>query len=387
MGQTLKIIPLNVFYAGLAPLVRLVRQSSARSIPRGASFEPLPEHSGWRKREITMIVSRFAKIMLPPAISAILLAGVVWWVTPARLFSAAAELNWPPLVAITAVMVTCLYAWDALCLPTVYRFPGRHITYLQALHLRGLTYLGGALNYELGQGALAWGMARMQGAPLSTMLASSVLLAYHDVMVLLVGGGIGSLLTSDPRVVRLRPIIAVGLLIGVAVGMFVWRLPDQWRARFPWADKNVLFANWSVTRSLYLATLRVGYFSILVVYAAVALTICRLAMDWRVVLSTVPLVLLADGLPSFASLGSREAMLHLTLAPGERNATLVSMSLMWSTGMIVGRLAIATVHMWIHRAGLFGTASAQLAAYEPDVERVAAGTREQSAAERLQRIA
>jgi hypothetical protein len=115
-----------------------------------------------------------------------------------------------------------------------------------------------------------------------------------------------------------------------------------------------LLAGWSLSRSLKLLPLRMVYFGILVLYASTALAICRLAVDWEVVLSTVPLVVLADGLPSFASLGSREAMLHLTLAPGEHNATLVAMSLMWSVGMIVGRLLIATVHMWLHRWRLSG---------------------------------
>jgi hypothetical protein len=101
-----------------------------------------------------------------------------------------------------------------------------------------------------------------------------------------------------------------------------------------------------------LLPLRVVYFGILLVYATVALAICRIHVDWQVVLSTVPLVLLADGVPTFAGLGSREAMLHFVLAPGESNPTLVAMSLLWTIGMIVGRLMIATVHLWLHRARL-----------------------------------
>jgi hypothetical protein len=309
-----------------------------------------------RTREIPMISGRIAKILLPPTISAVLLAGVVWWVTPQRLAAAAAELDWLPLVGATAAMVIGLYIWDAVCLPAVYQVGGGRIRFLQALHLRGLTYLGGALNYELGQGALAWGTARTQGASFAAMLARSVLLAYHDMMVLLLAGGAGALLSSDERVVRLRPVIAVGLAIGVGVAVFVWLLPNQWRNRLHWADKQVLLAGWNWRRSLRLIPLRTIYFGILVVYAMVALAICRLAIDWQVALSAVPLVVLADGLPSFASLGSRETMLHLTLAPGEQNATLVAMSLVWSVGMIVGRLAIATVHMWLHRTRRFGDA-------------------------------
>jgi len=299
-----------------------------------------------------MILGRSAKIMLPPAISLVLLAGVIWWVTPAKLAAAAAALNWQMLIPVTVLMVVGLYLWDALCLPAVYRVEGGRISYWQALHLRGLTYLGGSLNYEMGQAALAWGMARLQGASLSTMLARTVLLAYHDILVLFFAGGIGSLLTDDERVARLRPFIATGLAIAFAVGILVWLLPDRWRTRFRRADNSSLVAGWSLARSIQLLPLRVGYFAILVAYATAALAICELPADWRVALSTVPLVLLADGLPSFASLGSRETVLHLVLAPGESNPTLVAMSLLWSIGMVVGRLLIATVHLWIHRTSI-----------------------------------
>jgi hypothetical protein len=305
-----------------------------------------------------MIPARYAKIMLPPAISLLLLAGVIWWVSPAKLAAAAATLNWPLLVPVTALMVLGLYLWDALCLPAVYRVEGGRISFWQALHLRGLTYLGGSLNYELGQAALAWGMARLQGASLVNMLARSVLLAYHDILVLLFAGGLGALLTDDERVVGLRPFIATGLAVALAIGILVWILPARWLTRLRSADKSLLLAGWSLARSVRLVPLRVGYFAILVVYATVALAICKIPVDWQVALSTVPLVLLADGLPSFASLGSRETVLHLVLAPGESNPTLVAMSLMWSIGMVVVRLLIATVHLWLHRtrmgANFFG---------------------------------
>ena len=310
-----------------------------------------------------MIHARYVKIMLPPAISILLLCGVVWWVTPAKLAESAAALNWQQLVPVTAIMVVGLYLWDAVCLPAAYQVEGRKITYWQALHLRGLTYVGGSLNYELGQAALAWGMARLQGAGLVTMLARSVLLAYHDILVLLIGGFVGSLLTDDPRVVRLRPWIATGLAIGLAVGLLAWLLPTLWRNHFRPADKSSLLAGWSLGRSMRLVPLRIMYFGILVTYATAALAICRIPVDWQVALSTVPLVLLADGLPSFASLGSRETVLHFLLAPSGPNPTLVAMSLVWSIGMIVGRLLIATVHLSLHRTqfgtGFFAAADSQ----------------------------
>lgn len=296
-----------------------------------------------------MISGRLAKILLPPAVSAVLLAGVVWWVTPERLLAALAVLDWRLLAPATAVMVLALYLWDALCLPAVYREEGQRISYWHALHLRGLTYLAGSFNYELGQATLAWGMARLQGATIAHMLARSILLAYHDVVVLLTVGCLGSLLTDDSRVVRLRPYLWLALAISLLVGFLVWILPTRVRVWLRRGDKNSILDGWSLLRSLQLLPLRFIYFGILLVYGAVALSICRLPVDWQVVFSTVPLVLLADGLPSFAGLGTRETMLLMLLSPVEGNPTLVAMSLFWSTGMIVGRLLLATAHLWLQR--------------------------------------
>jgi hypothetical protein len=296
-----------------------------------------------------MIHRRLAKITLPFAISAFLLTGVIWWIGPARLRDAAHVLDWHMLVPATALMVAGLYLWDALCLPAVYRVEGRRITYWQALHLRGLTYLAGSFNYELGQATLAWGMARLQDSTIARMLARSILLAYHDVVVLLAVGGWGSLLTDDPRVMRLRPYLLLALATALLVGFLVWSMPDRVRVWLRRGNKESILDGWSLRRSLQLLPLRFVYFSILLVYGAVALAICRLPVDWKVVFSTVPLVLLADGLPSFAGLGTRETMLHVLLSPDERNPTLVAMSLLWTIGMIIGRLVIAMVHVWLQR--------------------------------------
>jgi hypothetical protein len=295
---------------------------------------------------------RLRKSVLPLAVSAVLLAGVMWRVSPASLVEKAALLDWHLLAPATVVMVVALYLWDALCLRVVYQIGSGRITYGQSLHLRGLSYLGGALNYELGQGVLAWAMARLQNTRLVTMLARSVLLAYHDIFVLLLGGGMGTLFSGDPRAARFRPYIAAGLLVAVAIGAIIWLLPEKLRARFRSGDQPSFLEGWSLARTGRLLFLRVVYFSILVVYGLIAIRICRLPVETNVVLTAVPIVLLADGLPSFAGLGTREAALLFLLRPPTRDdeAQLVTMSLLWSTGMILIRFVIASAHLWIHAA-------------------------------------
>jgi hypothetical protein len=96
------------------------------------------------------------------------------------------------------------------------------------------------------------------------------------------------------------------------------------------------------------------YFSIFAVYAASALEICHVPVDHQVVASTIPLVLLADGLPSIAGLGTRDTALQFLLAP-DRPEALLAMSLFWSTGLVVGRSVIGLAHLWgsqlFHKVG------------------------------------
>jgi hypothetical protein len=94
-------------------------------------------------------------------------------------------------------MVVALYVCDAACLPIVYQAGERRIGYFESLKVRGLSYLGGAFNYELGQAGIAWGMAHRQRTSLLRMLSRTIVLAYHDAVILLAMGLVGSLMTGN----------------------------------------------------------------------------------------------------------------------------------------------------------------------------------------------
>jgi hypothetical protein len=284
---------------------------------------------------------------LPFVVSFSLLALVAWWVSPHAVVHAAADLRWQLLLPATVVMVVALYLCDAACLPVVYAVDGRRISFLQSLHVRGLSYLGGAFNYEVGQAGIAWGMARLQDASLLRMLSRSVVLAYHDAVILLAMGLGGSLMSDDGQVTLRRPYIAIALAVTLVVGVVLWNLPERLRLRSAAGRLGAILADWSWSRSLRLGPLRILYFGILVVFAAVALAICKVAVSSEVVLSTVPLVLLAEGLPNFSGLGTRETALLLLIDTPEKGV-LVAMSLFWSAGMLVIRLIIGLVHYWVH---------------------------------------
>src|SRR5688500_17178676 len=117
---------------------------------------------------------------LPVLVSAVALAWVVWRVSPEELLRKATLLEWHLLVPATMAMVLALYFWDAVCLMALFATPEHPLSYAQALAARGRSYIAGAINYELGQAALAWDLARIQGVSLLSTLSRSALLAYHD---------------------------------------------------------------------------------------------------------------------------------------------------------------------------------------------------------------
>jgi hypothetical protein len=288
---------------------------------------------------------RLARKFLPLIVSLALVTWLLTRISPQAVAQAATQLNWKLLLPVTAAMVIAVYLWDAVCLPTVYRVKENRWSYLRSLQMRGLSYLGGAFHYEVGQAALAWAMARLQKTGVGRMLARTIVLAYHDIVVLLGLGLLGTLLCDDPRIVRLRPWLALALTLLLAVAFVFWALPAELRARFRRGESESLLEGWSIRRSLQLVPLRVVYFGIFVTYGATALAICHIPVDSHVVLSTMPLVLLADGLPSVSGLGTRETSLQLLLNP-ESPEVLLAMSLFWTTGLIIGRSLIGVAHLW-----------------------------------------
>ncbi len=285
--------------------------------------------------------------LLPVAVSAGLIAWLLYLVPPAKVVDELVKVPWHEILPLTAVMVLALYLWDTVCLQTVFATNSHVVPYGRMLHVRGKSYLLGAFNYELGQGLIAWTISRLQNISLLATLSRSVVLAYHDLVVLLSVGLVGSLLVeSPPPEVRLAKLFcAVGLSGLCLVGLVFTLLPREKRARFRSTRWGAWLVDWSLARSVKLAWQRFVYFGILILYAGIALAICGIPVDHRVVAGTIPLVLLADALPSVCGIGTRETALVLLLNP-ENPAVLIALSLIWSSGMIVGRLVIGLTWLW-----------------------------------------
>jgi hypothetical protein len=285
--------------------------------------------------------------LVPFLISGGLLALLGWRVSWTEVAQAGSHLNWPVMSSLTVVMVLCLYFWDALCLGTVYALADGSppLSYRRLLRIRGVSYLAGAFNYELGQGFIALSMARIQSTSLLHSLSRSVLLAYHDLLVLLSLGLAASLLHGAGETAAIADVCLIGLAILLIAALAILLLPGRVRQRLKTSRWTEWLDSWQLARTPRLLLLRIVYYAILIAYGMAALRLCGIGVDALSALSALPLVLVADGLPSFAGLGTRETAL-LFLLPTSQPETLLAMSLFWSSGMIVVRLIIGLVVYW-----------------------------------------
>lgn len=281
----------------------------------------------------------------PAVISIALLGWLIWRVEPERLAAAAVELPLPTLMAVTALLVLTLYFWEAVCFRVLFGVAERPLTYGAALRVRGLSYLAGVVNYEAGQALAAWHIARRQQTTLLSALSRTVLMAHHDLVVLFAMASIGATLSSDPQAVRLRPYCWTGLAVVVGLAVVPAFLPGPWRARFRASRWGAWLDSWSWGRSARLVGVRTVYFALFVVYGAIALRLCEMPLELARVVGTIPLVLLADALPSASGLGTRDTALQLLLRP-QRPDALLAMSLVWSSGLLMGRFCIGVVVLW-----------------------------------------
>jgi hypothetical protein len=286
---------------------------------------------------------------MPVLVSAALVSVAVMRVSPERLANEAARLNWPPLVGLTIAFVLALYFADAACLRWLFSQPDLRLSYWSALHARGSSYLFSAVNYGLGQAVLAWNFASSLKLPLIGALGRLAVLLCHDMVVLLSMGLVASLFSTDPRVQGIRLFCAMALaIIGLAI-IAACFLPMSLRERLRQTKWGVFFSWWTLRRSLRLCLVRFGYFSIIIVYATLGLALCEVMVDEGVVFTVIPIVVLIEGLPiSVSGLGTRETTLTLLLNV-EQDSAVVAFSLIWSTGLIVGRLLLGLGHWWLPR--------------------------------------
>ena len=168
---------------------------------------------------------------IAPLISLGLITWLIWRVSPSSLVQAFAQQDLRFLIPATGIFVITLYVWETFCLQWLYSQPNMPLLYSSVLRARGTSYLAGVFNYEAGQATFAWLMARIQKISLISSLSRCILMALHDVMVLLALGLLGSLASSDPRAGTIQIVCGTGLLALITGGILVGQLPSTWRTR------------------------------------------------------------------------------------------------------------------------------------------------------------
>jgi hypothetical protein len=293
---------------------------------------------------VTRQAPKYLSSVLRVLVSTGLAAVVIWLASPRKLIESASLLNWPQLGLATGALVLALFVADSFCVYWLFSRPGQPLGYRSALAARGTSYLFSSFNYELGQAAMAWHLARLQTVTLLSVLALCLVLAYHDVIVLLSLGLFGASQSAAPQAAGVRWFCTVLLVAVLSLGILARFLP--WN-RLP-LKMRVGLEQWTWSRSLQLGLLRTGYFSIFLFYAALGLGLSGITLSFQLICGVIPLVLLADGLPISASgLGTREATLLLLLNPDEQQRpVLVAFSLTWSLGLLLGRLMLGMGYWW-----------------------------------------
>jgi hypothetical protein len=279
------------------------------------------------------------KWFAPGLISCALIAYLIWRISWAELEHALGLLDFDRLVPLTAAFVLLLYVWDSLCLRFVFAQGQAELAYGRVLRVRGVSYLFSAFNYPLGQAVFAWGMARAQRSFLRSTLTRAVLVSYHDVAILVTIGLLGSFLSDHPVALAARQFCVGTLAVVLFLAVFVAFMPRSWQQAWQESKWGAWSNAWNWGRSLILFGLRLTYFSCIIGYAGIGLALCGVPLDVGVVTSTIPLVVLIDGLPSASGLGTRESALLYLLEP-EDKATVLAFCLFWSLGLIIGRVLI-----------------------------------------------
>lgn len=275
---------------------------------------------------------------------------LVWKITPEKLLWALSLDSWPWLVLATFVQVAVLFSWDTVSLWWLFSQPDHPLPFRMVFRARTDSVLWSAVNLEIGQGVFAAKIADLCKESLTAALGRCLVLALFDTGTLMSLGVVGSFIKPDPVTIYFRwP--CLGIVMGLLALALVLRwLPQRakdWLASRDWAS---WLSWWNWRHSVQLTAQRLILFLLMFLYAGVGLAICRVPADVRTLFGTMPFVLLAEALPGTGGLGEREtALVYLLGATGEQRAELLGFGLIWSFGVILGRVAIGLASAWLPR--------------------------------------
>ncbi len=292
---------------------------------------------------------RWSRRIFPVLVSVGLIGWLMWRITPSRLLEALRMLDWPWLVLATLGQLVVLFSWDTFSLWWLFSQPDRRLLFGMFLRARADAMLWSAINLELGQGVFAAQLALTTGWPITEALGRCLLLALFDTGTLMSLGFVASFLNSNPVVAVLRW-ICLGIVLGlVLLALGLQFAPRRWRSWLEGQHWAGWLNWWTWQRSVSLAGQRLVMFLLVLLYAGIGLAICGTPADLRTVVGTIPFVIIAESLPGTGGLGERETALVYLLGGEGQAAVLLSFGLIWSTVVILGRIAIGLVSALLPR--------------------------------------
>jgi len=232
-------------------------------------------------------------------------------------------------IPVTLALVAVLYVCDTFATWKTFAWFVAPMPFVDVLLVRGATYLFAALNYNVGQGAIAYFVHKKTGAPVMRAVATVLLMMGINVLALLFLASVGLIVAPDvPRAVT--TIVAVAYA-GLAIYIVALVVRPAALARRPLFDVVLGAGIGGHVRALLV---RLPHIGVLFAFQLALLWGFHVAVPVVAAMAALPIVFLAAALPiSVQGLGTTQAAMiyfFARYAPGDhaaQQATVMAASL------------------------------------------------------------
>lgn len=222
-------------------------------------------------------------------------------------------------IPVCLALLAALYICDAFAMWKTFGWFVAPMAFGEVLLLRGATYLFAAVNYNVGQGAIAYFVHKRTGAPVMRVVATVLLMMGINVLALLLLASVG--LGTAPELPHAVSVTVVVAYAGLAVYVVALVLRPSWLVRRPLFDV-VLGAG--IAGHLRALVVRLPHIATLFVFELALLRGFHVAVPVLAALAVLPIVFLVAALPvSVQGLGTTQAAMiyfFARYAPGDRQA-------------------------------------------------------------------
>jgi hypothetical protein len=222
-------------------------------------------------------------------------------------------------IPVCLALLALLYVCDAFAMWKSFGWFVAPMPFGDVLLLRGATYLFAALNYNVGQGAIAYFVHKTTGAPVMRAVATVLLMMGINVLALLLLASIG--LGAAPEVPHAVSVTVLVAYAGLAIYVVALILRPSWLVRRPLFDV-VLGAG--IIGHLRALVVRLPHIVVLFVFELALLRGFHVLVPLLAALAILPIVFLVAALPvSVQGLGTTQAAMiyfFARYAPGDRQA-------------------------------------------------------------------